>query len=257
MRLKDKVAIVAGGASGIGRATCQLFAREGARIVVADIAIEEANKVADGIKALGGEAIALKVDVRRLEDAEKMLKTALDKFGHVDILANVAGGSAGPLIQSERGPFAKSSKERWDNMIDLNLCGVLNCTQAVINHMIERRTGKIINIASGSGMLGERNAAVYSAAKGGIIAFTKALAKEVGPSGITVNCVSPGICGSERVLSMLSKEGIEEAAKGIYLGRLGTPDDLANALLFLASNEANYITGHNLMVDGGLTLGPE
>jgi NAD(P)-dependent dehydrogenase (short-subunit alcohol dehydrogenase family) len=257
MRFKDKVAIVAGGATGIGQATCQLLAREGAKLMIADIAIEEASNVAKGIKAAGGEAVALRVDVTSLDDAEKMAQATLEKFDHIDILANIAGGSAGPLIKSKRGSFTESRKEWWDIMINLNLYGALNCTRAVVGHMIARRSGKIINFSSGAGMLGERNAVVYSAAKGGIIAFTKALAKELGSYGITVNCVSPGICASERVLSMLSKEGLDQAAKGIYLGRLGTPENVANAVLFLASPEASYITGHNLVVDGGLTLGPE
>lgn len=257
MRVKDKVAIVDGGATGIGRKTAEFLAKEGAKVVIADIAIEEANKTVDEIKAIGGEAIAMRVDVTSLDEANEMVKTTLDNFGQIDILVNAAGGSAGPLIRSKRGPFSQSNKDRWDDMINLNLYGALNCTRAVINNMIERRTGKIVNIASSSGMLGEKNAVAYSAAKGGIIAFTKALAKEVAPYGITVNAVSPGICGSERVLSMLSKEGIDEAAKGIYLGRLGIPEDLANAVLFLASDESNYITGHNLVVDGGLTMGPE
>ncbi|GAI28158.1 unnamed protein product [marine sediment metagenome] len=123
--------------------------------------------------------------------------------------------------------------------------------------MIERRSGKIVNIASSSGMLGQRNAVVYSAAKAGIMGFTKALAKEVAPYGITVNSVSPGLCGSERVLAMVSEGKMKEAVKGIYLGRLAKPEEIANALLFLVSNEADYITGHNIVVDGGMTLGPE
>lgn len=257
MRVKDKVVIVVGGARGIGRATSQLLAREGAKVVVADLAIEEASKGVDEIKALGYEAIAVKVDVTKIDETDQMVKVALDNFDQIDILVNVAGGSSGPVIRTKGKPFAQSNKERWDDMINLNLYGALNCTKGVINHMIERGSGKIISFSSMAGMLGGKNISIYSAAKAGIIGFTKALAKEMGDYGITVNCISPAICGSSRMFGMMSKEEMNEVAKGIYLGRIAKPEDLAYAVLFLASDEASYITGHNLVVDGGLTLGPE
>ncbi|MBU2536679.1 MAG: glucose 1-dehydrogenase [Chloroflexi bacterium] len=256
MRLKDKVAIITGGASGIGRETCRLFAREGAKIMVADLLIEEANKVADELKAQGHQAIAMKVDVTRLGEANRLAKFTLDKFAQIDILANIAGGSAGPVIKTKHSLFAESTKERWDDMINLNLYGTFNCTRAVINHMIERRNGKIINFASTAGMIGMQKAAEYSAAKGGIIAFTKALAKEVGRYGINVNCISPGVIGSPRVQQM-PKEMVQLWQEGIPIGRLGKPEEVASVVLFLASDEASYITGENITVAGGLPLGPK
>lgn len=256
MRLKDKVAIITGGASGIGRETCRLFAREGAKIMIADLIIEEANKVANELKAQGHQAIAKKVDVTNLDEANRLAKFTLDKFGQIDILANIAGGSAGPAIKTKHGLFAESTKERWDDMINLNLYGTLNCSRAVINHMIERRSGKIISFASTAGMIGMQKAAEYSAAKGGIIAFTKALAKEVARYGINVNCISPGIIGSPRVQQM-PKEMVQLWQEGIPFGRLGKPEEVASVVLFLASDEASYITGENITVAGGLPLGPK
>lgn len=256
MRLKDKVSIITGGASGIGRETCSLFAREGAKIVIADLIIEEANKVANELKAQGHQAIAMKVDVTRLDETNRLAKFTLDKFGQIDILANIAGGSAGPVIKTKHILFAESTKERWDDMINLNLYGTFNCTRAVINHMIERRSGKIISFASTAGMIGMQKAAEYSAAKGGIIAFTKTLAKEVGRYGINVNCISPGAIGSPRVQQM-PKEMVQLWQEGIPIGRLGKPEEVASVVLFLASDEASYITGENITVAGGLPLGPK
>jgi len=250
MRLKDKVAIVTGGANGIGQATCQRLAREGAKIVVVDIDIEKANKVVDEIKSLGYEAIAVKVDITKIDEANQMAKATLDNFGKIDILVNVAGGA----IREQLVPFSQSSKEFWDRTINLNLYGALNCTRAVINHMIQRRSGKIVSFASDAGTFGQQLAVDYGAAKGGIIAFTKGLAKEVAKNGINVNCISPGVTGTARVLSF-PKEAVESSIKGIYLGRLGKPEELADAVLFLVSDEASFITGVNLPVDGGLTLG--
>jgi len=249
MRLKDKVAIITGGASGIGRETCRFFAREGAKIMIADLIIEEANKVANELKAQGHQAIVKKVDITSLEEANRLAKFTLDKFGQIDILANIAGGSAGPVIKTKHSLFAESTKERWDDMINLNLYGSFNCTRAVINHMIERRNGKIINFASTAGIIGMQKAAEYSAAKGGIIAFTKTLAKEVGRYGINVNCISPGVIGSPRVQQM-PKEMVQLWQEGIPIGRLGKPEEVASVVLFLASDEASYITGENITVAG-------
>ena len=255
MRLGDKVAIITGGGGGIGRETCRLFAREGATTIVADLIIEGASAVADELNAQGYQALAMKIDVTDLDQAHHMADAVLGEFGRIDILANVAGGSAGPAIKSKLGLFAESTKERWDDMIHLNLYGVLNCTRAVINHMVERRCGKIVNIASTAGMIGMQRGAEYSAAKGGVIAFTKALAKEVAPYGINVNSISPGVIGSPRVRE-INNDKIQQWLEGIPLGRLGKPEEVATVALFLASDEASYITGENIVVAGGLPLGP-
>ena len=249
MNIKDQVAIVTGGATGIGQQTALRLAREGAKVVIADINIDGANKVAEEIKALGQEVIALKVDITSLDEANQMAKATLDKFGQIDILGNIAGGA----IPGKIGPFSQSVKEVWDRIIGLNLYGTFTCTRAVINHMIERRSGKIVNIASVAGIVGQANTADYAAAKGGIIAFTKSLAKEVAQYGINVNCVSPAFTGTERVLSM-PEEFLQKQIKMIHLGRYGKPEEIANVIVFLASDEAGFVTGANYVVDGGITL---
>lgn len=249
MDVKDWVAIVTGGASGIGRQTALRLAREGAKVVIVDINIEGANKVTDEIKALGGDALALKVDITNLDEAYQMAKTTLDKFGQIDILANIAGGA----FPSKMGSFSQSDKAVWNLNIDLNLYGTFNCTRAVINHMIERRSGRIVNIASVAGMVGQATTADYAAAKGGIIAFTKSLAKELAPYGINVNCVSPAFIGTERVLSM-PKEFLQKQIDTIHLHRCGKPEEIANVIVFLASDEAGFVTGANYVADGGITL---
>ena len=256
MRLKDRVAIVTGGASGCGRSSAHLLAKEGAKVLVADVQFEEANRVADRIRALGCDATAMKVNIKHLDNVEKMVEATLNRYGRIDVLVNVAGGSAGPTIDTKPGPFSTSTEESREEMVNLNLHGALNCTRAVINHMIERRSGKVISFASDCGMMGCQNAVVYSAAKAGVIGFTKALAKEVAQYGINVNCISPGVVASDRIRA-LPKDYMEPVIKSIYWGRMGEPDELANAVLFLASDEASYITGKNIVVDGGLTLGFE
>ena len=255
MRVKDKVAIVTGGAGAIGREISKLLAMEGAKVVVADLNVAEADKVVNEIKTLGTKALAIDLDITKIDKAEQLAKATLDNFGQIDILVNVVGGSAGPFIKTKLGFFAQSNKERWEEIIGLNLLGTFNCTRAVINHMIERRSGKIVSISSTSGVIGMQKAAEYSAAKAGIIGFTKALAKEVGPYGINVNCISPGVVGTPRVLEM-AKELIPEWTKGIKLGRLAKPEEIASVVFFLVSDESSYITGQNIVVDGGLSLGP-
>lgn len=255
MRLKDKVAIVTGGAGGIGRETCELFTQEGARLLIAEVDLDAAKNIAEELTKKGYKTKTAKVDVRNLNDAKQLAETAIDISGHIDILVNVAGGSAGVFLETKHSIFAESSPERWKEIIDLNLFGTLNCTHAVINHMIERRSGKIINLSSIAGMIGMQKAAEYSAAKAGVIGFTKALAKEVAPYGINVNCVSPGVIGTLRVRNM-PKESVDSWLDGIPFGRLGEPKEVANAILFLALNESDYITGANIPVTGGQTLGP-
>lgn len=249
MRFKDKVAIVVGGASGIGRATAQLLAEEGAKVIIADINIENADKIADGIKATGGEAVAMQVDMTKEEETIEMAKVTLDKFGHIDILANIAGGSQGPNIREHFGPFAESTKEVWDRIIDINLNGARNCTRAVINHMMERGSGKIVNVSSIAAIDGTRIAVDYAAAKAGIIAFTKSLALEMEPYGIHVNCVTPGGVASER-MQMFAKAREEKGQQGLDMSRLAQPEELARVILFLASDEVSHMIGENVIVAG-------
>ena len=255
MRLNDQVAIVTGGASGIGLETCKLFVGEGATVMIADLVSEAADRLAAELKAQGHEVAAMATDVTDMDAAQNLAETTVSRFGRIDILANIAGGSAGPVIKTKYSPFAESSKERWDEMVALNLYGTLNCTRAVVNHMIERRSGKVINVGSVAGIIGMQKAAEYSAAKGGVIAFTKTLAKELAQYGINVNCVSPGVIGTQRVLEA-TLDMVQTYLGGIPMGRLGEPEEVAKVVLFLASGESSYITGENIVVAGGMTLGP-
>ena len=250
MKLQDRVAIVTGGGSGIGRATVLRLAQEGAHVVIAQRTLEVAQKTANDVIALGRRAIAVKMDVTKREETRQMAKLVLDEFGRIDILVNNAGGST-----LARTHFCDSKEEDWESTFALNLTGTFNCTRAVINNMIERRSGKIIMISSIMGVDGAVGRTYYSAAKAGLIGFTKALAKEVGQYGINVNCVSPQPTATERVLGRVTEEQLNDWKTKTYLNRLGTPEDIAAMIAFLASDEASFITGQNYLVDGGRSLG--
>lgn len=249
MKLKDKVVIVTGGASGIGEAICKRMAEEGATVVIADISIEQAAKVAKEIMGKGKKAGTRKVDITKSQEVNQMVESVLGEFKKIDILVNNAGGSS-----PEKGVYFHQSDEKtWDWTIALNLKGARNCTRAVINHMIQRKSGKIVNIASISGVAGTLTKVDYSAAKAGVIGFTRALAKEVASYGINVNSVSPGPIATP--LFVQNKEDFKEAARqAVLLKRFGKPEEIANMVVFLASDEANFIIGQNFIVDGGRIL---
>lgn len=250
MKLEGRVAIVTGGAMGIGRAISLRLASEGAHVTVADIDLAQANKVVTEIGALGREAIAVKTDVTKSEETNQLVKAAIGEFGKIDILVNNAGGSP----HKTRSMFHESEERVWDVIISVNLKGVLNCTRAVINHMIQRRSGKVISIGSIGGLVGTAGLADYSAAKGGVIAFSKALAKEVASYGINVNCICPGPIASEYFLA-LPEEAKERYLRTIPLGRFGKPEEVAGMVSYLASDEADFITGQAFVIDGGRSLG--
>jgi 3-oxoacyl-[acyl-carrier protein] reductase len=245
MKLSGKVAVITGAASGIGRASALKLAEEGAAIIVTDIHVEQADKVVEEIQSAGGKAIAARVDVRSSEEINSATARALEQFGRVDILVNCAGGSA--RVINRKSLFIHSDEEVWDWVLDVNLKAVMICTKSVINHMVERGSGKIINFASVAGVVGLQEMVDYSAAKGGVIALTKALAMEVGANGVNVNCISPGM--------IASRPGAN--GNGTYLGRAGEPSEVANLVLFLASSDSDYITGQNYVIDGGRVLGPK
>ena len=245
MRVGGKVAIVTGGAGRIGRAIARRLAAEGAAVVVSDVDEARAQEVAGELRAAGGQAVCAPADVTRTPEVQAMVQETVERFGGLDILVNNAGGSAGLL--GRLSLFEHSDEEVCDWVVNLNLKGTMVCTRAAIAPMVKRGGGRIINMGSIAGTVGIIERVDYSAAKGGIIAMTKALAMEVGLYDITVNCVSPG--------AIVDRP--EEQADFTYLSRAGRPGDVANLVLFLASDEAAYITGQNLIIDGGRGLGPK
>jgi NAD(P)-dependent dehydrogenase (short-subunit alcohol dehydrogenase family) len=256
MRIKDKVAIVTGGGGGIGQATCRLLAREGGKIMIADVVAGEAEKLAASIRGEGGDADVAVVDITKYEAAISLSEATMKRYGRIDILVNLAGGSAGPAIRTKQQIFAQSTPDRWEEMLTLNLVGTLNATRAVVNQMIEQKSGRIVSFSSSAGVIGGMRVADYSAAKAGVIGFTKALAKEVAPYGINVNSIAPGVVGTPRMMAM-APEIMEGYLKGIRLRRFARPEELASVVLFLVADDSSYITGQNIEVDGGLNLGPE
>ena len=250
-KLKGKVAIVTGAGRGIGRAIALRLAKEGADIVISDINLEGAKKVVQEVEALGRAALATRTDVVKSKEVEQMVETTLRKFGRIDILCNNAGGSA----RERQSLFHESTEEIWDYVIGINLKAVRNCCRAVIGLMMKQRSGKIVNIASYAGICGVKGLVDYSAAKAGIIGFTKALAKEVASYGININCVSPGPIETPGMLEGYSHDYIENTIRSAGFGRFGKPEEIASMVAFLASDEANFISGQNIPVCGIKNLG--
>jgi len=246
MRLKDKVALITGGGSGIGAAVARCFAQEGARIAIGDVDVEGAEKVASEIKDAGGEALICKADVRRRDEVEAMVDYVLKEYGRLDILINNAGVTRDNLC-------ARMSEEDWDFVVDVNLKGTFLCSKAAFRPMRKQRYGKIVNTASVAvrGNIGQVN---YSASKAGIIGLTRTLALEFARAGICVNCIAPGFIETPMTEGLPEKVR-EEALKRIPLGRIGRPEEVANLHLFLASPESDYITGQVFFIDGGVSIG--
>ena len=249
MRFVGKVAVVTGGGQGIGRAICLGFGREGADVVVMDINLDTAKQVVGEIESMGRRALALKVDVSNHEQVNEAMENALRKMGKVDILVNNAGGSAREKVAE----FGESLEATWDIVFGRNLKGPFNVTRAIINHMTKRGSGKIVNLGSGAGVSGSPKQTDYSAAKAGVIGFTKSLAKEVGVYGINVNSVSPGVIRTQAI-EQVPKPLVDAIIARQSLQRMGEPEDIANAVLFLASEDASFITGQNLVVCGGARI---
>ena len=249
MKLEGKVAIVTGAGregKGIGRFVALALAREGADIVIADYVPETAEAVADEVKSLGRRAVSVKANVAVPTDAEAIVQRALDEFGKVDILVNNAGITRDALIP-------RMSEEDWDLVINTNLKGTFNCTKAVTRPMLKQRSGKIVNVASVMGIIGNAGQANYSASKAGIIGLTKTTARELGSRGINVNAVAPGFIQTA-MTDELSESIRENIASRIPLSRLGAPEDVAKLVLFLCTDDSDYITGQVVNVDGGMVM---
>jgi 2-hydroxycyclohexanecarboxyl-CoA dehydrogenase len=255
--LSGRVVIVTGGASNLGRAITLGFAAEGARVVIADVDDRQARKVE--AEAPSGTIVARHTDVTDWESVSSMAQFVRSSMGGVDVLVNCAGWTIDRL-------FTEKPREEWEREIAIDIWGFINCVRAVLDHMIERRHGRIVSIGSDAGRMGEWREAVYSGTKAAVIAMSKAIAREVGKHGITLNVVSPGLIpgdpetsGSESIWSsdqatMFTSEVREKAARSYPLRRLGTPEDVVPAVLLLASDRASYITGQTLSVSGGYTM---
>jgi 3-oxoacyl-[acyl-carrier protein] reductase len=252
MRLRDKLAVVTGAGGAIGQAICVRLAGEGALIVATDVDQERAAQVLAAVEAGQGKGYALGLDVTSTASVQCAMQEVLKRSGHIDILVNNAGGSAG--LRQELTDFKDAREEVWQWVLNLNLAGTMRCTQAVLAGMIEQKAGRIINIASIAAEVGIKQRSDYAAAKAGIISFSKTLAMEVGAYGITVNCISPGLIARNVTVETTDQE---LKSNGTYLGRCGRPAEIAAAVAYFASEEAAYITGANLTVDGGRVLGPK
>jgi 3-oxoacyl-[acyl-carrier protein] reductase len=246
-QLQGKTAIVTGASRGIGRAIAIELARRGAAVVVNyHTSAAAAQEVVDAISAAGGQAIAIQADVSQFEQANALVQAALDAFGKLDILVNNAGTTRDALLVTMR-------EEDWDAVINADLKSVFNCCKAAVRPMIRARSGRIINISSVVGLAGQGGQANYAAAKAGIIGFSKSLARELGARNITVNVVAPGFIPTA-LTEVLSEEQKQAVLKATPLGRFGKPEEVAYAVSFLASDEAAFITGAVLTVDGGLVM---
>ena len=247
MGFEGRIAVVTGGARGIGRAICETLAMRGADIVIADLQADLAEQTAREINSsTGRRTLALAVNVADPASVNAMVEKALAEFGHLDILVNNAGLTRDKLI-------IRMDEADWDLVIDVNLKGAFNCCKAIFRSMMKQRYGRIVNISSVSGQTGQVGQVNYSASKAGLIGLTKALAREFASRNITVNAVAPGFIPTALTID-LAPEWKESIIKATPLGRMGTPQEIAYAVVFLASDEAAYITGQVLAVDGGMVM---
>jgi NAD(P)-dependent dehydrogenase (short-subunit alcohol dehydrogenase family) len=257
--LKGKVAIVTGGASNIGRSISLTLAKEEAIVAMADIDEEQMKKLVSTIEASGGKAAAIKTDITKYDQVEAMVKNVLSQFGRIDILVNNVGWD-----KLER--FVDTTPDLWEKIIDINYKGMLNCCHLVLPHMIEKQAGAIVSVGSDAGRMGEFREGVYGGCKAAQMSLTKTIAREVGRYGIRLNVVCPGLTPAAspeevgkygsfgRGFSPMDPERVEKATKLYPLRRLGKSQDIANAVAFLASDVASFITGQTLSVSGGYTM---
>lgn len=249
MRLKDKVAIVTGSTAGIGKATAQIMAREGANIVVTSRDEEKAKKAASEIESLGGKALAVKLELGNDDDIERMVESTISEFGRVDILVNNAA-----YLDYVFLPFHQKEIGSWKPEIEVSIGGTLMCCRYVIPHMLSQKSGRIITVCSNSGKKGVPCLSIYSLCKAAMAGWSRVAAAELATEGITVNCVSPGLTGTEDILERVKDDPELKSYPHIPMGRVGKPEEIGSLIAFLASDEASYITGQDYNVDGGMTL---
>jgi 3-oxoacyl-[acyl-carrier protein] reductase len=243
MDFKDRIVIVTGAARGIGRVIAEKFVRLGAVVVVNDLEQEAVDRVA---KELGGQTVGIRADVTKAVEVKDLFDKTLEHFGRIDILVNNAGVTRDGLL-------VRMDEKDWDMVLDINLKGAFLMTRAAAKYMMKQRSGRIVNISSVVGLVGNAGQANYSASKAGLIGLTKSTARELGLRGVTVNAIAPGFIETDMTRS-LPEKARENLISQIILSRLGTPDDVASTVLFLASDDASYITGQVLAVDGGMTM---
>ena len=246
MRFSQRAALVTGGGRGIGRAIALCLARDGANVAVLDINEDNAEETAEMVRNLGCQAVAIQADVSDSGAVQRAVNTTMETLGDLHILVNNAGITRDMLI-------IKMKEDEWKKVIDINLTSAFLCSRAAVKHMLRKRYGRVVNISSVVGLAGQAGQTNYSASKAGLIGLTKSLAKEVGSRGITVNAVAPGFIPTA-LTDVLPEEQRAAVIAATPLGRLGTVEDIANAVAFLASDEAGFITGQVLSVDGGLVM---
>ena len=246
MPLKGQTAVVTGGARGIGKEISLALARDGANIVIADLIAEQSEETAEEIKKLNCKALIQKVDISKTADVENMVQNTINEFKTLDILINNAGVTRDTLM-------VRMKEEDWDFVLKVNLTGTFNCSKAAAKYMMKQKKGRIVNIASIVGVMGNAGQANYSASKAGIIGLTKTSARELASRNITVNAVAPGFIDTEMTRSL--NENIKQQLKEqIPVGKLGKPEDIANCIKFLVSDDASYITGQVIHVNGGMLM---
>jgi 2-hydroxycyclohexanecarboxyl-CoA dehydrogenase len=248
MTLEGKVAIITGAGQGIGKGIALKLAQEGANIVIADLNAETAGAVAKEIEAMGRKALGVKTDVTDSAHLKSMVEQAVAKMGTIDILVNDAA-----YVSGMPANFVDEKEDYWDKVLAVSLKGYILCTRAVLDTMMAKKSGRIVNIASDAGRVGQGGQTVYSAAKGGILAFTKSLAKEVARFGININAVSPGATDTPN-FNVMPEKMREMIPKGIPLGRIAKPEDVANMVAFLCSDASSYVTGQTISVNGGFSM---
>ncbi len=246
MSLTGKVALVTGASRGIGRAVALKLAAEGAALVVTATSLERAQKTADEITVIGGRALAVKVNVAIIAEVEALFSKVVETFGRLDILVNNAGITRDGLLM-------RMKEADWNEVIDVNLTGTFTCTREAVKLMVKSKGGRIVNISSVVGEMGNAGQANYCASKAGVIGFSKAVAREYAKRNITVNAITPGFIETD-MTGVLSDSVKEELLKQIPAGRFGKPDDIANAVYFLVSEMGSYITGHVLAINGGMHM---